>query len=163
MTNCEKILEYINQTMLFLFGESDLTHLNFPYLVFFMSTSTIGLLCVLLDFSYYKTSKGKSLFGLSYIGWDGVFLMFLFWGIGAGIVGFLSARLGFIASTVEASIIMGLGWPLMFPKLYSYSKNQIEENDLEQEPIYESDEEQEEVPDSEDTEEVEGEKLDSDK
>jgi len=91
MDNIIKILEYLKQACLFLFGESNTEHLNYPYLVFFISTASIGLLCILLDFAYYKTTNGKSIFNLSYIGIKGTALMFLFWGVGAGIVGFLSA------------------------------------------------------------------------
>ena len=139
-----KILEYIKQTGLFLFGEPSLEQLNYPYLIFLISTSSIGLLCVLLDFAYYKVTNGKSIFGLSYIGTKGIILMFLFWGIGAGIVGFLSSRLGLIALKVQASIIMGLGWPLMFPKLYSYAKTNIDDIEPEETFVSEQEEEPEE-------------------
>lgn len=141
-----KILEYLKQSCLFLFGESNLEHLDYPYLIFLISTASIGLLCVLLDFAYYKTTKGKSIFNLSYIGNKGIILMFLFWGIGAGIVGFLSARLGLIAFSIQASIIMGLGWPLMFPRLYSFAKANINEIEPEESFIEEQEEEPEEDP-----------------
>lgn len=144
-----KILEYLKQSCLFLFGESTLDNLNYPYLIFLIATSAIGLLCVLLDFAYYKTTDGKSLFNLSYIGWKGTILMFLFWGIGAGIVGFLSARLGLIAFSIQASVIMGLGWPLMFPRLYSYTKTNISDIEPEESFIVEQEDESEEVPDEE--------------
>lgn len=84
------------------------------------------------------------MFNLSYIGFKGTILMFLFWGLGAGIVGFLSSRLGLIAFTIQASILMGLGWPLMFPRLYSYTKTNINEIEPEEEFIDELAEEPEE-------------------
>jgi len=121
------MLEYFRQTCLFIFGEASIEHLNYPYLVFFISTSAIGLLCVTLDFAYYKTSKGKSIFKLSYIEGESTFLVFLFWGIGAGIVGFLASRLELIAFSIQASITIGLGWPLMFPRIYEYSKSNMSE------------------------------------
>ncbi len=150
-----KIIEYLRQSCLFLFGESNIGHLNFPYLIFLISTSIIGLLCVTLDFSYYKTTNGKSIFNLSYIGWKGIVSMFLFWGIGAGIVGFLASRLGLIAFSIQASIIIGLGWPLMFPRLYSYAKANIDEIEPEESFTPEIEEEpEEELEDEADSEET---------
>jgi hypothetical protein len=137
--NCYKsdhymeLFDYLKQTGLFLFGDSNLNNLNYPYLVFLISTSLIGLLCVLLDFAYYNVTNGKSIFLLSYIGKMGTILMFLFWGIGAGIVGFLAVRLGLIAFTIQASIIMGLGWPLMFPRLYALASGNINNIEPEEE------------------------------
>ncbi len=139
-----KIIEYLRQSCLFLFGESNIEQLHFPYLIFLISTSVIGLLCVSLDFAYYKTTNGKSIFNLSYIGWKGTVLMFLFWGIGAGIVGFLASRLELIAFSIQASIILGLGWPLMFPRLYSYVKANINEIEPEESFTFEVEEEPEE-------------------
>lgn len=121
------MFEYFRQTCLFIFGEPSIEQLNYPYLVFFISTSAIGLLCVTLDFAYYKTSKGKSIFKLSYIEGKSTFLVFLFWGIGSGIVGFLASRLELIAFSIQASITIGLGWPLMFPRIYEYSKSNMGE------------------------------------
>lgn len=151
------ICEYLKQSFLFLFGECNLKDLNYPYLVFLISTSLIGLLCVLLDFAYYKTTKGKSIFNLSYIGTKATILMFLFWGIGAGIVGYLSSRLGLIAFSIQASIIMGLGWPLMFPRLYSYAKTNIDDIEPEESYIIEQEDESEEDIDTEMMDEVDDE------
>ena len=145
-----KIGEYLEQSCLFLFGKSNIEHLNFPYLIFLISTSAIGLLCVTLDFAYYKTTNGKSVFNLSYIGWKGTILMFLFWGIGAGIVGFLAVRLELIIFSIKASIVMGLGWPLMFPRLYTYATAEI--NNREPEELFTS--EMEEEPEEEIDEEL---------
>ena len=136
-----KVLEYFEQSLLFLFGQSNIEHLNFPYIIFLISTSSIGLLCVFLDYAYYKITNGKSIFNLSYIGIKGTLLMFLFWGVGAGIVGYLSLRLNLIAFSVQASIIVGLGWPLLFPKLYEMAKINISEIEPEEIPGTELDEE----------------------
>lgn len=127
-----KIIEYLKQAGLFLFGEANLDHLNYPYLIFLISTASVGLLCVLLDFAYYKTNKGKSLLNLVYIGTRDTLLIFLFWGIGSGIVGFLAVRLELMAFSIQASIIMGLAWPFLFPKLYSYAKANIEDGEIEE-------------------------------
>ncbi|MCG8307416.1 MAG: hypothetical protein MI975_08485, partial [Cytophagales bacterium] len=108
-----KILDYFSFGFLFLFGDFDPEHiklLRFPYLIFLFSTSFIGLLCVLLDFAYYRVSGGNSIFKLSYIGFWPTVWMFLFWGVGSGIVGYLSVRLELIAFSIQSSIIVGLGW-----------------------------------------------------
>lgn len=160
MDTWSKILEYLKQLSLFIFGEPNLDHLNYPSLIFLLSTSVIGLLCVFLDFTYYKTTKGKSIFNLSYIGKKGVFSMFLFWGIGAGIVGFLSMRLELITDSVQASIIVGLGWPLIFPRLYSYANANINELEPEEEFTAELEEEFEERPEEESEEKHEEESVD---
>jgi hypothetical protein len=142
-----EVLEYFKLSFLFLFGDfptEQISDLRYPYLIFLISTASIGLLCVLLDFAYYKTTGGKSLFNLSYIGITSTLLMFLFWGIGSGIIGFLSVRLELIAFSIQASILMGLGWPLMFPKLYEYAKSNVNEKDLEQSFMTEEAEEPEE-------------------
>lgn len=120
------IWEYIRLSLLFLFGEATTDHLQLPYLVFLIATSLVGLLCVLLDFAYYKTTQ-KSLFNLSYIGFLATVWVFLFWGVGSGIVGFIALRLGLVAFTIQSSIVIGLGWPLLFPKIYEYAKTKVDE------------------------------------
>lgn len=143
-----KMIDYLNYTLLFLFGDVDLQQikqLNFPYLIFLFSTSFIGLLCVLLDFAYYKVTNGNSIFNLSYIGVGPTLLMFLFWGVGSGIVGFLSVRLDLFAFSINSSIVMGLGWPLVFPRLYKYAKENIENGVPEESSGVEIEDEPEEV------------------
>ena len=138
-----KMLEFLKQSCLFLFGDSNAVNLDYPYLVFLFSTTIIGLLCVFADFAIYKTTNGKSIFKLSYIGKQGTLLMFLFWGVGAGIVGFLSARLELVALSIQASVLTGLGWPLLFPKLVTYATTKFEEIEPEEDQTTESENEPE--------------------
>lgn len=146
------LIEYLWVSALFLFGKDSHEHLNLPYLVFLISTALVGLFCVALDATNYKITQ-KSLFNLAYIGTKGTLLMFFLWGAGAGIVGYLAVRLGLIAFTIQASIIVGLGWPLIFPRIYSFAVSNIENIDVEEIGTNEIPEEPEEEIEEEEVEE----------
>jgi len=117
-------LNFIEKVLDFLFkGEQiDNTELH----IFTVASTMMGLVCITIDFVYYKIS-GKSLFNLSYIGL-GTIWVFLFWGIGAGFVSYIGAILGILATTVQTCVIVGISWPLIFPRLIDYiSKKEPDE------------------------------------
>ncbi|HGZ7315134.1 TPA: hypothetical protein ACOL2D_004570 [Vibrio parahaemolyticus] len=88
-------------------------------MIAFASASAIyGLLVVFLDFLVVKTLNKPSLLTLSYVGYK-AFGMFAMWGVGSGIGGLLGAGFGIFEINRTACIFVGVGWPLILPRILS--------------------------------------------
>jgi hypothetical protein len=94
-------------------------------LVFAAGSAIMGFIAVLLDRTVYSV-RGRSFFHLGYgggiikTGW----LIFL-WGFGAGVGGFLGSAASIVQFTRSACIGVGVGWPLILPRLIdSFTRDQ---------------------------------------
>lgn len=97
-------------------------------LIFCIGSALMGLVAVVLDWVLYAV-KGRSVFDLSYGGRfsTGVRLVLL-WGLGAGIGGFLGSAASILQVTRAACIGVGVGWPLVLPRLIdSFTKEQLQQ------------------------------------
>jgi hypothetical protein len=87
-------------------------------LVFGVGSALMGLVAVLLDWILFSV-RGRSIFNLSY--GEGVnrnvVRLIILWGIGAGVGGFLGAAASILQLTRGACIGVGVGWPLILPRL----------------------------------------------
>ena len=93
-------------------------------LVFAAASAVMGLLSVFLDRTIYSV-QGRSVFNLSYgSGFSTSFRLILLWGIGAGIGGFLGAAFNLLQVTRAACIGVGVGWPLVLPRLVESFRNE---------------------------------------
>jgi hypothetical protein len=61
--------------------------------------------------------RGRSLFGLSYAHRLAVLRLICLWGLGSGVGGFLASAASIVQFTRAACIGIGVGWPLVLPKL----------------------------------------------
>ena len=87
-------------------------------LVFGVGSALMGLIAVFLDWILFSV-RGRSIFDLSYgegFNRKAVSLI-LKWGIGAGVGGFLGAAASILQLTRGACIGVGVGWPLILPRL----------------------------------------------
>jgi hypothetical protein len=86
-------------------------------LVFAVGSALMGLIAVLLDLVVFSV-RGRSFFNLSYGGRiTNTMRLVCLWGIGAGVGGFLGAAASVFLVTRGACIGVGVGWPLILPRL----------------------------------------------
>jgi hypothetical protein len=103
-------------------------------LVFGVGSALFGLAAVLLDFIFFSVRK-RSIFDLSYgENYRNVLRLVCLWGLGAGVGGFLGAAAGILQLTRAACIGVGVGWPLILPRLIdSFTRRQQEEEQTSEE------------------------------
>ncbi|WP_281559093.1 hypothetical protein [Thalassomonas sp. RHCl1] len=97
---------------------------EYAILVFSITSSFFGTLVVILDALVVKTLNKNSFLKLSYPGWKGL-LVFLLWGVGAGIGGFLGAAIGIFEINRIACVVVGTSWPLVLPRLLSTANSEL--------------------------------------
>lgn len=93
------------------------TYKGSAILVFAAGSAIMGFVAVLLDRIVYGV-RGRSIFHLGYGG--GIIKtggLILLWGIGAGFGGFLGSAASIVQFTRSACIGVGVGWPLILPRL----------------------------------------------
>jgi hypothetical protein len=112
-------MEFIDKVLDFFFKGGAEQHL-----IFGAASSVVGLLVVTLDYIHYLV-KRKSFLNLSYNG-AGLILVFLLWGLGAGLVGLLGGVAGIFQETNIACLSVGIGWPSMIPRLLESSTSKEE-------------------------------------
>jgi len=86
-------------------------------LVFAVGCAIMGLIAVFLDLIVYQV-RGRSIFHLTYGG--GILntcWLIALWGLGAGVGGFLGSAASIVQFTRAACIGVGVGWPLILPRL----------------------------------------------
>lgn len=86
-------------------------------LVFALGCAIMGFIAVVLDRIVYEV-RGRSIFHLTYGG--GILKtcwLFALWGLGAGVGGFLGSAASIVQYTRAACIGVGVGWPLILPRL----------------------------------------------
>lgn len=86
-------------------------------LVFGVGCAIMGFIAVILDRIVYEV-RGRSIFHLTYGG--GILKtcwLFALWGFGAGVGGFLGSAASIVQYTRPACIGVGVGWPLILPRL----------------------------------------------
>lgn len=129
-------MEFLDSVFILAFGiEGEYTGKpKFAILAFALASSFFGTLVVILDSLIVKTLNKNSFLKLSYPGWRGL-LVFLLWGVGAGIGGFLGAAIGIFEINRIACVMVGTSWPLILPRLLSTANSELssEKIDLETE------------------------------
>jgi len=86
-------------------------------LVFAVGCAIMGFVAVVLDRIVYEV-RGRSVFHLTYGG--GILKtcwLLALWGLGAGVGGFLGSAANIVQYTRAACIGVGVGWPLILPRL----------------------------------------------
>jgi hypothetical protein len=98
-------------------------------LVFAAGSATMGLIAVALDWVLFSV-RGRSVFNLSYgeTSANALRLVFL-WGIGAGVGGFLGSAAAILQLTRSACIGVGVGWPLILPRLIDSFTHEEDQQD----------------------------------
>lgn len=105
-------------------------------LVFGVGSALFGLIAVVLDLILFSVRK-RSIFELHYGGkFTTALRLVCLWGLGAGVGGFLGGAAGILQLTRAACIGVGVGWPLILPRLIdSFTRRQQEEEqEAEEEP-----------------------------
>jgi hypothetical protein len=86
-------------------------------LVFAVASTAMAFLVVLLDRVIFSV-RGRSLFNLSYGNTLSATLrLLLLWSVGAGLGGLLGSAANIVQMTRYACITVGVGWPLILPRL----------------------------------------------
>lgn len=86
-------------------------------LVFATATAAMGLIAVILDRVVFSV-RGHSVFGFAYgSGFKTGARLILLWGVGAGLGAFLGCAASIVQVTRAACISVGVGWPLILPRL----------------------------------------------
>lgn len=98
-------------------GQIPKTFLGSGVLVFAAGSAVMGGVTIILDWILFKV-RARSVFGFGYGEhlW-GSLQLFLFWGVGAGIGGFLGSAANILQPIRAACIGVGVGWPLILPRL----------------------------------------------
>ena len=104
------------------------TYAGSGILVFAAGSALMGLIAVTLDWIVFSV-RSRSFFGLTYGKNAGTTLRLMcFWGIGAGFGGFLGSAGSIVQLTRAACIGVGVGWPLILPRLIdSFTRDKEEE------------------------------------
>jgi hypothetical protein len=89
------------------------------HLIFGTASAIVGVLVITLDCIHYSV-KGKSFLSLSYHGVRSL-SVFILWGFGAGLVGLLGGAISIFQENLQACVSVGVGWPLIIPKLIESS------------------------------------------
>jgi hypothetical protein len=84
-------------------------------LIFAISSSIMGLVVVILDVLAFYVA-GRSYLKLRH-GFPLTLLLILVWGIGAGLGGLLGGAFGIFQLNRIASVVAGVGWPLILPRV----------------------------------------------
>ena len=82
---------------------------------FVLNCAILGLIVTFIDFMAGYLRNQKSLLGISY-GKKNMLVVFMFWIIGAGMLGFLGAYLNLLKPTPVSVCAVAVGWPLLFSK-----------------------------------------------
>jgi hypothetical protein len=115
----------------FLSGDkASLEDYHHKYFYFAVACGFIGLVVVIFDFIFTKVS-GTSLLNLGYLGIGKTVFLIVFWGLGAGIGGYLAAISEIVHMNIKGCGFIGVGWPFVLPRLISSAREQTED---EQEP-----------------------------
>lgn len=97
-------------------------------LVFAVGSALMGLIAVILDWVIFSV-RGKSVFNLSYgERYRTTLRLLILWGVGAGVGGFLGSAASIVQLTRAACIGVGVGWPLILPRLIdSFTREEDEQ------------------------------------
>ncbi len=108
----------ITELFSFLFNTSSDFELNSEWslLVFSLASGCIGLAVVTLDFLFVKATNKSSILKLSYSGYRTLFV-FLIWGSGAMLGGYIGGAVGIFEITRVASVFVALSWTTVLPRL----------------------------------------------
>ena len=85
-------------------------------LVFAVGSMVMGLLTIILDRVVFSVLHRQSFFKLRY-GKESFWFLLFFFGLGAGVGGFLGSAASIFQITRGACISMGVGWPLVLSRL----------------------------------------------
>ena len=98
-------------------GQIPKDYVNWANAVFAVACTVMALFAVLLDWALYSL-RGRSAFDLSYGRSSfATARLIALWGLGAGVGGFLGATSSVLQTTRLAAIGVGVGWPLILPRL----------------------------------------------
>lgn len=101
---------------------------NVSISVFTVGSALMGLIVVALDWIIFSV-RGRSFFDLTYGKTTGnTIRLFCLWGIGAGIGGYLGSAASIVQLTRAACIGVGVGWPLILPRLIDSFGEEDEQN-----------------------------------
>ena len=85
-------------------------------LVFATGSALMGLIAVALDWLVF-TTRGRSIFGVTYGDIGNTIRLVLLWGAGSCLGGFLGSAGSIVQPTRLACIMVAVGWPLMLARL----------------------------------------------
>ncbi len=88
--------------------------------IFSAGCAAMGIIVVVLDALLFY-GMGQSALNLTYRRWSIVFFL-LFWGVGAGLGGFLGASAQIFQINRVACLTAGIAWPLILPRLIQATK-----------------------------------------
>ena len=88
---------------------------SYPLAIFSASSGLMGCLVVVLDWLMVQANRGSAL-KLIYRG-PNILWLLLIWGAGAGLGGFVGASFCILELNRVASITVGVGWPLILPRI----------------------------------------------
>jgi len=96
-------------------------------IVFTIGCALMGLVAVVLDLTMYSV-KNRSVFNLSYgNSFGNISKLICLWGIGAGVGGFFGSGADILQFTRWACIGVGVGWPLILPRIVDSFANEEEQ------------------------------------
>lgn len=120
-------LGFNDALMELMFGDTgQLTQYKGPkILVFAVASALMALVAVALDRIVYSV-RGRSFFNLSYgQGLGSTARLLILWSLGAGLGGLLGSGASIVQLTRYACITVGVGWPLILPRLIdSFTKDE---------------------------------------
>ena len=107
----------LRELMLGNLGRVPPSYEGFGILVFAMGSALMGLIAVILDWIAFSVRR-RSFFNLIYGKTAGnTIRLWCLWGLGAGVGGYLGSAVSIVELTRAACIGVGVGWPLILPRL----------------------------------------------
>lgn len=105
---------------------------EYASLIFVIACGFMGFVMTLLDCVYVSATKRNSFLNLSYATFRSTLLMFVLWGVGAFIGGYIGTAANIVQMNLHACIGIGVGWPFILPRLIeSFSKGEYSQKSSE--------------------------------
>ena len=110
-------------------GRVSISYQGYGILVFAVGSAFMGFIAVFLDWIAFSV-RGRSFFNLTYGKTArNTLRLWCLWGLGAGLGGYLGSAVSIVELTRAACIGVGVGWPLILPRLIDSFIRDAEDED----------------------------------
>lgn len=106
--------------------------------VFLLATLLIAVVIVLADKGFHAVYR-RSFLGLVHAP-RAIWLFLLVWGFCAGVAGYLGFAIEFLQLNLKTSIIVGIAWPVILPRIVAGIRKSAGEPEVEEQPADEDEE-----------------------
>lgn len=108
-----KLFHILHEVRILMFTEESM--------ILLVSCGILGLIIVTIDWVSFwaagNDSTKLSFLSLKYSSGRAIILNYLLWGVGAGLIAYLTSAMGIFKSNFASCAVIAVSWPTIFPKL----------------------------------------------